>query len=225
MAQAKAVIIGAGGIGSEIGEGLCRKGIGAAIFLDHDIVDKAATNLTRQLFFPRDIGKPKAWRIIRNLKKHCTNKTALRGYNLRFQDALAIGIDFRDATFFACGVDNGEARVSVSKYFRKLGIPGIFIAVSLDAQAGYVFVQDSKKDSPCFGCLFHKNPYGTPAPCRTPACKDILKVVGGFALYAIDSLLMERKRNWNFRKLSLAGFMPDDLQTIEKNPDCPVCHD
>jgi molybdopterin/thiamine biosynthesis adenylyltransferase len=221
LAQAHAVIIGNGGIGGETGEGLARKGMGAMTCVDHDIVE--FTNLNRQLFFKRDVGKPKAWRIIENLKAHCTGRTILTGLNLRFQDALALGIDFQDASLFICGVDNGEARVAVSKHFQKLGIPGIFIAISLDAASGYVFLQESKPDKPCFGCLFHKNPYGHPAPCRTPACKDILKVVAGLALYAIDSLLMERKRNWNFRMINLAGFMPDDLQTIERYPECPLC--
>lgn len=221
LAQAKAVLIGAGGIGSEVGEGLCRKGIGAITFVEHDVVED--TNLNRQFFFRRDVAKPKAWRIIRNLKKHCTNGTILTGYNLRFQDSLALGMDFKDAAFFVCGVDNGEARVAVSRHFGKLGTPGLFIAVSLDAEAGYVFIQ--RPGEACFGCLFHRNPYGSPAPCRTPACKDILKVVGGVALYAIDSLLMDRNRNWNYRCFHLAGFMPDELQTIEKRSDCPLCHE
>lgn len=223
MFDAHGLLIGGGGIGGESAEGCCRKGIGALTVVEHDIVE--ITNLNRQPYFQRDIGKPKAWRLIQNMKKHCTGATVLTGWNLRFQDALALGMDFRDVTFFVCGVDNGEARVAVSRHFQKLGIPGIFIAVSLDATAGYVFVQESKPGKPCFGCLFPKNPYGSPSPCRTPACKDILKVVAGLGLFAIDSLLMPRQRNWNFRQIDSPGFMPDLMLTIERHPQCPLCHE
>src|SRR5262249_28018525 len=120
LAQANALFIGAGGIGGEVAEGLCRKGIGAITFLEHDVVEE--TNWPRQFFFKWDLGRPKAWRIIKNLKKHCTNQTVLTGYNLRFQDAQALNLDFSKSTFFICGVDNGETRVAVSEHFRKLNI-------------------------------------------------------------------------------------------------------
>jgi hypothetical protein len=132
-------------------------------------------------------------------------------------------MNFSDANFFVCGVDNGEARVAVSEHFRSINIPGVFVAVSLEAEAGYVFIQ--QRGEACFGCLFPRNPYGRPAPCRTPASKDILKVVGGVALYGIDSLLMDRNRSWNYRRIHLAGFMPDDLQMVGRHPNCPLCRE
>ena len=46
---------------------------------------------------------------------------------------------------------------------------------------------------------------------------DILKVIGGLALYAVDSLLMERPRNWNLRYVFLAGFIEDAHRIVEKN--------
>ena len=52
------ILIGAGGIGSEVAEGLCRKGIGRLCILDHDVVEQ--TNLNRQHFFKDDVHKNKA---------------------------------------------------------------------------------------------------------------------------------------------------------------------
>jgi hypothetical protein len=39
-------------------------------------------------------------------------------------------------------------------------------------------------------------------PCPgTPAVADILQCLGAFAIYAIDSLLFLRVRNWNYRSV------------------------
>ena len=39
LAKARVIIIGAGGLGGEIGEGLVRKGVGTIVFFDHDLVE------------------------------------------------------------------------------------------------------------------------------------------------------------------------------------------
>lgn len=218
LSCARGVMIGAGGIGSEICEGLVRKGVGSLIVLDDDVVDPS--NLNRQFFFKRDLFKPKAHRLVRNLACHGSCGTQLKGYALSFQDALALSIDLT-ADFLVCGVDNNPTRIDVCRYCLEARIPVVFIAVDYEAENGYVFVQEP--GSACFACAFPKSLQGHKAPCRTPAVKDILKVVAGIALYAIDSLLMGRKRGWNYRNIHLAGFAPSNVLPIERRPDCPVC--
>jgi adenylyltransferase/sulfurtransferase len=220
LGRAKVILIGGGGIGSEIGEGLVRKGIGFLKILDHDTID--ISNLNRQMFFKGDVHKNKGKCLAVNLAAHATCGTILEGYDLSFQDALALGLDLR-ASVIVCGVDNAKTRVEVSSFCRKSEIPAVFCAVDYVAESGYVFVQEPGRA--CFGCVFQKSLHGRKAPCWTPAVKDILKVVGGLAMYAIDSLLMDRRRSWNYRRIHLAGWMPDDLQTIEKNHQCPLCHE
>jgi molybdopterin/thiamine biosynthesis adenylyltransferase len=220
LTQATGILIGAGGIGGEIGEGLCRKAIGHLRIFDHDIVEH--TNLNRQHFFAPDIDKNKADRLARNLAAHCHGGTLLEGYPMSFEDAQALGVDLT-AAFVVCGVDNTAARVAASKHYRPLGVPVIFIAVDLLAEAGHVFVQESTQTAPCFGCAFPNSLVGRKAPCFAPASKDVLKVVAGYALYAIDSVLMDRKRNWNYRRTHLAGFAPDVVTKVELNPNCPLC--
>lgn len=220
LTKARALIVGGGGIGGEIAEGLCRKGIGYLCILDHDAVE--LSNLNRQHFFKKDLGNNKAVSLARNLAEHCHAGTILEAFALSFQDALASNIDVT-TTFVVCGVDNAEARVAVSKYFRRFGIPAIFIAVDYHAESGYVFVQDALAASPCFGCAFPNSLDGRKAPCFVPSAKDILKCTGGMALYAVDSLLMERRRNWNYRLIHLAGYAPDVVETITQRSQCPLC--
>jgi molybdopterin/thiamine biosynthesis adenylyltransferase len=218
LSSARGVLIGAGGINSEVGEGLVRKGIGRLDIFDADLIE--LSNLNRQHFFKRDIGKPKGLRLAHNLANHATCGTVLTGYALSFQDALAAGIDVR-GSFIVCGVDNNATRLAVAEHFYTIGIPVIFLAVDLHAEQGYAFVQEAGKA--CFRCVFPKATGKERTPCRAAASKDILKVVAGLALYAIDSLLMDRKRNWNYRHVCLAGFEPSFERWIERRRDCELC--
>lgn len=218
LERTSVILIGAGGIGSELAEGAVRKGIGGLLIYDHDTVD--LSNLNRQHFFIRDIGSRKGVCLAKNISLHATCGTIIEGYGYSFQDAVALGHKL-DADIVICGVDNNQARVEVSRFFRVKKIPVIFIAVDYMAECGYVFIQENEKA--CFGCLFPNCLEKRNAPCRTPAVKDVLKVVAGLGLYAVDSLIMPRKRNWNFRKIHLAGFAPDVKMVIERKNECPLC--
>ncbi len=217
--ESHVIMIGGGGIGAELTEGLARKGIGKLTIYDHDDIEMS--NLNRQHFFKKDIGKNKAVQLVKNISKHATCGTLLIGYGFSFQDAVALKHNL-NTDIVVCGVDNNAARVAVSEYYRKHGIPVIFIAVDYMAENGYVFIQEP--NSPCFGCVFPRCLEKRKAPCFTPAVKDILKVVAGMALYAIDTLIMERKRNWNYRNVHLAGFAPSQELMISKNEKCPLCN-
>ena len=50
-------IAGLGGIGSNVALMLARTGARSLVLVDHDTVDKS--NLNRQFYFPKDVGKPK----------------------------------------------------------------------------------------------------------------------------------------------------------------------
>jgi hypothetical protein len=119
------------------------------------------------------------------------------------------------------GVDNNPTRVVASRFFRQAGIPALFTAVSRDANHGHVFVQ--KPGEACFGCLFPKSVNDENWPCPgTPAVKDILKVVAGICVYAVDSLLMPRLRTWNYKSVYLDGFPGNDWE-VERRKDCELC--
>jgi molybdopterin/thiamine biosynthesis adenylyltransferase len=221
FSRAHVGLIGAGGINGEVGELLCRKGIGALTFVDQDTF--CSTNANRQLcFIPRDERKPKAHRIIHNLAPHCINSTELTGWNVRVQQLIEWGFPL-GCNAWACGVDNGRTRITTDIYMRALGRPGIHMGVSPTAEAGYVFVEESTPASPCFACAFPLNYDAELTRCISAASKDILKAVAAFAGYALDTILQNRKRCWNYREIHLAGFMPDECRTVQKNSNCPLC--
>jgi molybdopterin/thiamine biosynthesis adenylyltransferase len=208
--------LGAGGIISNIAPTLCRKGIGKITLLDDDFVE--VSNLNRQRFYPRDIGKNKAVALAENLQAECIAATEIRGLGLRLEDAIASGIDL-SCDVAICGVDNNPARVAASRHFRTMGVPVIFSAVSMDADHGYVFVQEN--EGACISCLFPDMAEDDRYPCPgTPAVADILQAIGALVVYALDSLLMNRRRVWNYRRLSLSGAAPDGCANILRRDGC-----
>jgi molybdopterin/thiamine biosynthesis adenylyltransferase len=221
LRKLKVVMAGAGGIGSEVGEGLVRKGIGDLTIIDHDKVE--LTNLNRQRFSKRDIGKYKVKQLTKKLSKEGFFSTTITGIPLKFEEAVEKGVNLA-CDVAICGVDSDPSRVFISKYYSKLGIPVIFTAVSESASNGYVFAQENEKA--CFGCFMPDALSGDKEnPCPgSPSLKDILKVVSGVVLYVVDSLFMERLRVWNYKEIFLDGTIPEFCTKIDRKQDCKLCN-
>ena len=219
FSKSSVLCVGAGGIVSQIAPTLVRKGIGRITLLDKDIVEPS--NLNRQRFYIKDIGKNKALALARNLKAECIVATEIRGYALRLEEAIARGVHL-DCDVAICGVDNNPARVVASPHFRSKSIPVIFTAVSREADHGYAFVQDA--DGPCIGCLFPDLINDDRYPCPgTPAIADILQAVGAIGIYAVDTLLMRRSRHWNYRRITLSDGAFDGGSFVPPRRGCRLC--
>ena len=214
-----ALCIGAGGLISHIAPTLARKGIGRLTLLDDDIVEPS--NVNRQRFYSRDIGKHKAISLAANLQEECIAATEIRGVALRFEDALDKRIDLT-CDVAICGVDNNPARVTVSRHFRARGIPVIFTAVSLGGDHGYVFVQEH--NGACIACLYPDMVNDDRYPCPgTPAIADILQAVGSLAVFAVDAVLMNRTCAWNYRTVSLPDGSSDGCSRVAPRRGCALC--
>jgi molybdopterin/thiamine biosynthesis adenylyltransferase len=222
LGEATILLIGAGGINSEIGEGIVRKGIGTVVVCDPDIV--SLSNLNRQEYYDADLYKNKALSLAKNLAKEGSAGTVIQGYAITIQELLMRRKDL-SCDIAVCGVDNNDTRVFVARHFGRKGVPVVFIGIDGIAEHGYVFVQEV--GGACFCCLFpHALEQDSRKQCvKAGAVKDILKVTAGLALYAIDSLLMSRPRNWNYREIHLAGFVPDSGSFVQKRGGCALCQE
>lgn len=220
LSNSRILLVGAGGLIGFIAPTLARKGVNALTVLDDDTVEPS--NLNRQFFRETDIGQYKAVALCRNLQPLCTYPTLLTGHAVRFEEAVLDESIALACDVAVCGVDNNPTRAAVSLYCRQVGIPAIFTAVSVDADHGYVFVQD--REGPCFGCVFpdavDSRTYACPG---TPAIADILQIVGGLAVYAIDSCLMARRRNWNYRETFLSDATWDTARNLSNRDHCLLC--
>lgn len=219
LTQAHIHLIGCGGLGGEVGHGLVRKGVGRLTMCDHDHVE--VSNLARQQFDGKDVGKPKALSLASNLARLATGRSMIEGYAASFQDLVAKGVSM-ESHMAVVGVDNNSTRVAASQYYFARGIPVLFLAVDIHAACGYVFVQTSQPGDPCFQCLYPEAANDTRIYGCAGASIEILKIVAGIALYAVDSLLMARPRPWNFKAVFLdrGG---DGQSVIGQQPACSLC--
>jgi len=219
--KSSVLCIGAGGLVSHIAPTLVRKGIGSITLLDGDVVEES--NLNRQRFYQKDVGKFKAPALAENLRGECTAASEIRGLAFRFEEALDRRVELH-CDVAVCGVDNNPARVLASRYFRALGLPVVFSGVSASGDYGYVFIQDGQ--GPCIACLYPDMVGDDRYPCPgTPAIADILQAVGALAVYAIDTLLTRRPRNWNYRRISLSDGCSDGAAQIGLREGCGMFAD
>jgi molybdopterin/thiamine biosynthesis adenylyltransferase len=210
--------IGAGGLGGEIAQGLVRKGVGLLKILDGDTVE--ISNLSRQFFYQEDLYKNKALSLAKNLVKEGVNKSLIVAHPYMIQKAVEDGVDI-SCDIAICAPDNDETRVYISHYFHGKA-PVIFTGLDRNANTGYIFVQEPSKA--CFGCAFPNAVSNKRTPCpNTPAIIDLVKTIAGYVLFSIDSTIMKRKRNWNYRQLFMGGFVPEIVKTVDKKEICPLC--
>jgi molybdopterin-synthase adenylyltransferase len=217
--RARICLIGAGAIGSHVALGLVRKGIGNVDLFDGDLVE--LKNLTRQLFSAKDVGKNKAVCLSKSLSKQGFFRTTIKGVPFRFQEALEMGIDFSHYNAIICGVDNNSTRVALAEYCIANYRPLITIAVSRDGVQLYCAIQEP--GNACFGCLMPLAINNNVYPCNLPGIIDVIQVVAGFAVYALDTVLMKRNCDWNLRMISLDGSCPETSILIPKRENCPLC--
>lgn len=222
MENLHVLLVGAGGLGGEIGHGLVRNGIGCITICDADSVE--LSNLNRQRFYAEDLYQNKALRLVRNLQREAILPITLIGLATNVEKAIAEN-NIKDVDAVICGVDNQTARVFTSKWCLDRRIPAIFAAVNNTADFGYVFVQTSRSNDPCFGCAFPNALQGQGRhPCTVGSSIDILKTVAGPVLYSLGALFMkDRPLSWSYKEISLSGMSIDGVREIQKRANCQLC--
>ncbi len=213
------LLVGCGGLNGEVGQGLARKGIGRLTLCDHDLVE--LSNLARQQFGVEDLDKNKALALAAHLARQSTGRTLIEGHAYSFQEAAVRGVNLR-GHLVVVGVDNQATRIAAARHYLQQRTPVIFLAVDERAAKGYAFVQTSQPGDPCFLCLFPDAAEDRRVHGCAGASIEILKIVAGMALYAIDSLLMARPRSWNYKDVYLDQGQ-DGQRTIRKRPACSLC--
>jgi molybdopterin-synthase adenylyltransferase len=217
--ECRITVIGCGGLGSRAAPILTRKGYGIIQILDFDVV--ALANLGTQNFHKDDLYENKAFATARKLVQEATAATLIEAHPLSFQDALAQGvIDKPDVLLIL--VDNNRTRIDGARKGLEWNIPIVFAGVGRDGTHGTVSLQEP--DKACFGCFFPDAVEGAGAPCPgVPTCIDILQILAAHVAYAVDSIVMQRPRRWNYRTCELSGIVSDSASMIERNPKCPLC--
>ncbi len=221
LRDARALVIGAGGLGSPAALYLGTAGIGELVIVDHDTVD--LTNLQRQIVHRHDrIGQPKADSARRTLQ---AIDPGLRVVALAQRaDAALLDTWVPQADVVLDCSDNFRTRHAVNAACVRHGRPLVSgAAIGLDGQ---VAVYDSRRaDAPCYACLFPPDADYEEANCATMGvfaplvgivgcvqAAEALKLVAGFGQTLAGRLLMLDARAMEWTEMK-----------TPRNPDCPVC--
>ncbi|HKS07564.1 MAG TPA: molybdopterin-synthase adenylyltransferase MoeB [Gemmatimonadaceae bacterium] len=217
---ARALIVGAGGLGSPAALYLAAAGVGTIGIVDFDDVD--ASNLHRQLLHgTKDIGRPKvesARDRLRDVNPHV--KVTTYGDALNSTNALTV---IRDYDLVVDASDNFPTRYLVNDACVIARVPNVY--GSVERFEGQVAVFGTP-DGPCYRCLFRE----PPPPGLVPTCAEAgvvgvlpgligtlqateaIKLIVGVGDALIGRLLLVDAKRMRFRTIE-----------VRRDPACPVC--
>ena len=221
LLDAKALIIGAGGLGAPAALYLASAGVGRILLADGDTVD--LTNLQRQILHTLDrVGQPKAR----------SGQTALRAVNpevivepivgrLAGEELAALVADV-DVVLDCC--DNFATRHAVNRACVRHGTP--LVSGAAIGFAGQLTVFDTRSDeAPCYNCLFPEGDDFEEVRCAVMGvfapltgiigamqAAEALKLIIGVGELAVGRLLLLDGLSMEWRSVKFG-----------RDPQCTVC--
>ncbi len=222
--SATIAIVGAGGVGCEVAEAQVRKGSGRIALFDHDAFE--VSNLHRMKASAAHLGLNKAVGLAGVLADAAPYETEIVAHGCTIEEAVERGLAIEECAAVAALVDSEMTRVFLGRLCRRKGIPVVFAAISRDSHFCYAFVQTSAPGEPCYECLFPEAAEDTErSPCPAGSTIDAPKILGGLVGFALDSLVMPRRRLWNLFEVSLTGDFAGGPRVIERRADCSCAKD
>lgn len=221
LLAARALIVGAGGLGSPAALYLVASGVGRITLVDDDAVD--LTNLQRQIMHAdARIGQPKVQ----------SARAALRAINPEVDvvaiekraDAALLDALLPDADIVLDCSDNYATRQTVNAACVRHGRPLVAgAAVGFDGQI--TLIDPGQPDAPCYACLFPPDQNAPEVACATLGvfaplvgivgsmqAAEALKRLCGIAPSLAGRLLMIDARALRVTEIALT-----------RDPGCPVC--
>jgi molybdopterin-synthase adenylyltransferase len=219
--DARALVVGAGGLGSPAAMYLAAAGVGTLVLCDGDTVD--LTNLQRQILHSADtVGLPKVESGRRSLQR-LNPETRVITLNCRLEgEGLAEQVRLADVVL-DCS-DNFATRHAINRAcvaYRKPLVSGA--AIRFDGQ---ISVFDLRRgDSPCYHCLFPEGQDVEEVRCAVMGVfAPLTGIVGASQAAEALKLLAGCGQTLNGRLLLLDGLgMEWRSMRLAKDPDCPVC--
>ena len=221
LLQAKALMVGAGGLGSPSAIYLALAGVGTIGIVDFDVVD--LSNLQRQiLHHTADVGRPKLQSALDNIKAYNPDvNVVLHETRLESDNAMEI---IGQYDLVVNGADNFATRYLVNDACYLAGKPLVDGSILIFDGQTTVFIPGQG----CYRCLFPS----PPPPGMVPNCAEAgvlgaltglvgsiqateaLKLILGIGESLSSRLLLIDALSMSFREVKL-----------RRNPACPLCGD
>lgn len=217
----RALVIGAGGLGSPAAMFLASAGVGHLTIVDNDTVD--LTNLQRQIAHTTDrVGQPKAASVRQTLEQ-INPEIEIAALQERVDDARLMQLVAGADVVLDC-TDNFATRHAVNRACvaqRKPLVSGAVIRFD-----GQISVFDPRSgEQPCYSCLFPQDQKFEDVACSTMGVfAPLVGVVGAMQAAEALKLLMGVGEPLAGRLMMLDGLrMEWTTIRVGRNDACPVC--
>lgn len=223
LLNSRALIVGAGGLGSPILMYLASAGVGTIGIIDFD--DVSLSNLQRQIIHTTENVGMKKVKSAEKMIKSINPGIKINQHPQRLEKSNAENI-ISQYDIVADGSDNFNTRFLVNDVCHNTKIPLVSGALSqFDGQIT-TFKSFLGEDHPCYRCIFNEPPSGITASCAEAGILGALAgVVGAYQAVEVlkeileigeslsGNLLMYNSLNSAWRKVK-----------IRKDPECPTCN-
>ena len=218
---AKALIIGAGGLGSPSAIYLSLAGVGTVGIVDFDVVE--LSNLQRQvLHHTADVGRPKVQSAVDNIKAYNPDVNVVV-HETRLESDNAIDI-ISQYDLVINGADNFATRYLVNDACYLLNKPLVDGSILIFDGQATVFLPGQG----CYRCLFPS----PPPPGMVPNCAEagVLGALTGLvgSIQATEALkyFLGIGESLSSRLLLIDALSMSFREVrLKRNPDCPLCGD
>jgi molybdopterin/thiamine biosynthesis adenylyltransferase len=221
LLASRALVIGAGGLGSPVALYLGSAGVGHITVVDHDQVD--ATNLQRQIAHTLDrVGQDKA-ESVRTAISHINPDVVVKPITQRAGAALLDRLVAEADVVLDC-CDNFETRQAVNLACVQHHKPLVSgAAIRMDGQVSVFDIR--QPEAPCYACIFPPDNLPEETRCATLGvfaplvgiigtvqAAEALKILSGMGSHMAGRLLMldGREMSWT------------DIR-MQRHAQCPVC--
>jgi sulfur-carrier protein adenylyltransferase/sulfurtransferase len=221
LKDSRALVIGAGGLGSPASLYLAAAGVGVLGIADFDRVE--LHNLHRQILHAdADVGRPKVESAARRLTA-LNPEVEIRIHPEGVQPEQALEL-FRSYDLIVDGTDNFAARYLNNDAAALAGVPLVY--GSIFQFEGQVSVFAPNRGGPCYRCLFPE----PPPPGEVPNCGEagvlgaLCGVIGSLQAAEAVKLLSGAGEPLIGRLLTL-DLLRGSTRSIrlKRDPECPVC--
>ena len=212
--RAKVVLIGCGALGSNIGIGLARAGIGNIVLVDRDLVEEE--NLGTHQYSGHDIGLPKAIALkekILEINRQIHTEAIVADVNRANIEDLVKGKDL-----VLDGTDNMLTRFLINDVCIKARVPWIYGSCVKSEGASALFYPSG----PCFRCVFQKMPDKLDT-CDTVGIMSTLPpIMANIQVGEAIKLLIGKSAG---QDMVFYNSMEQTLEkaALKKNPKCKAC--
>jgi len=221
LLAARALVIGAGGLGSPAAMYLASAGLGRITLVDNDTVD--LTNLQRQIAHTTArVGQPKAASARQTLLA-INPEIDVAALEERADDRRLAELVAAADVVLDCS-DNFATRHAVNRACVAARVP--LVSGAVIRFDGQISVFDARlPDAPCYSCLFPQDQQFEDVACSTMGVfAPLVGMIGAMQAAEALKLVMGIGASLAGRLLMLDGLRMDWTSiAIGRNPSCPVC--